>query len=311
VKINYRRLYSLSNQIREMAAIIVLAFFILHSCGVRVMEEGSLFVRNASIQGGGLFEREENDPFFVPMHKHDFNSEMFLVTGGGGAFNIDGCTYVVKRGTLLFYQRGVWHEELSTTHPFAGMYVGFSGLQIKGLPPDYVIHPDSAPFVKLGDAFESIRQRFLACIMELYREMPGSHELANHMLGILMVELARIIHYPSVEAPLRKPSRAAVSRARNYMEENFRDPITLETLSKVTYVNEYHLAHLFKEELGISPIQFLIRCRVEATKRYLTTTRLSLKEIGELVGYQSETSFHHIFKKTTGVTPGQYRSDPC
>lgn len=272
------------------------------------MQAGSIFVRNATVLSGALFNRSQQNPFYMPMHKHDFNSEMFLVTEGGGLFHIDGHACEVGPGTLLFYQRGVWHEERSTVHPFSGMYVGFSDLQIKGLPPDYVIHPQAVPVKKLGADATRIRRQFQACVTELNREIPGSRELANHQLGILLVELARLIHYPSLSAAATKPSQAAVTRARSFIEENYRSPITLKTLAKTTFVNEYHLAHLFKEGLGISPIQFLIRCRVEAAKRYLTTTDLSLKEIGELVGYQSETSFHQMFKKVTGMTPGKFRN---
>ena len=91
------------------------------------------------------------------------------------------------------------------------------------------------------------------------------------------------------------------------MEENYHSSITLDMLAAETYVGKYHLAHLFKAETGVSPIQFLIYCRMEAAKRYLKTTELQVKQIAELVGYQSEPSFHNVFLKTCGMTPGEYR----
>lgn len=92
------------------------------------------------------------------------------------------------------------------------------------------------------------------------------------------------------------------------MEENYPFDVTLETLAGLTYTNPYHFIHVFKAETGVSPIQYLIRYRIEVAKQYLETTQLSMAEIAEKVGYKSETYFQNLFKKTTGTSPGRYRA---
>ncbi len=272
-----------------------------------MLEGSSLFVRSASVISAFAIECDEQNRFLLPLHKHDIGSELLLVTEGEGTFGIDGRTYTVGPETLLLYQSGIWHEELSTKHPFKAMHVGFRGLQLEGFPTDFFLGREVMPVILLGGHFHSVRDLIQRIIAEFARQMPESLLIANHLLGILFARLAQIVYHDATPEIAVKPSMKAVQHAKRYMEENYRSDVTLKTLAAVTYVNAYHLAHLFKNEVGISPIRYLIRYRMEVAKRYLQTTRLTIKEIGELVGYESETSFHNLFKRTTGMTPGRFR----
>lgn len=270
------------------------------------MDEGSLFQRPPVMLGGLIFEREETEPFHFQLHKHDYVTEMFYVKRGEGRFTIDGVTYQASAGTLLFYQQGIWHEERSTAHPFESMYVGFKGMQLRGLPANFFVPPDREPMWKLGEHAADFEADLERCIEEFSRGEPESRTIGSHLLGVVLARLAKLVHYREPVSP-PKPSQTVVLRTRQYIEENYHQPITLELLSRMTFVNEYYLAHLFKEEMGISPIQYLIHCRMEAAKRYLLMNDYAVGQIAGLVGYESETTFHRMFKKTAGVTPAQYR----
>ena len=74
------------------------------------------------------------------------------------------------------------------------------------------------------------------------------------------------------------------------------------------YISPSHISHLFKEETGQSPINYLIKCRIEESKNLLVTTQKSIKEIAYSVGYGNISYFNALFKKYTGMTPGTYRS---
>ncbi|MCC2685075.1 MAG: transcriptional regulator, AraC family [Paenibacillaceae bacterium] len=265
------------------------------------------FVHPAKVMRGNSFNRDETNPFFHALHKHDTVSQLLYIEEGEGIFVIDGVSYTAGAGTVLFYHRGLWHEEVSTRYPFKAIYFNFQNLQIQGLPPDYFLPADRPPLIKLGEHSAFIGDLLTKSLAEFDSHLLEAHTMANHWIGIALVQLFRIANEGFSEDNSRKPSRTAVMRARSYIEENYHNDITLERLARISHVNPYHLAHLFKEEMGVSPIQFLIRYRMEVAKRYLTTTELPLKDISELVGYESETSFHNIFKKVTGVTPGQYR----
>ncbi|ACT02199.1 helix-turn-helix transcriptional regulator [Paenibacillus sp. JDR-2] len=261
----------------------------------------------ASLIGGSEFNCHEASPFQHPLHRHETFSELLLVEEGRGTFVVDGKPYEVGPGTVLLYHRGIWHEEWSTHYPFRATYFAFKDLQVKGCPQNYFLGPDQAPVIELGEKTDETASLVRECLAELHSGLAESRAAANHLFGLLLARLARLVPGESTERRIVKPAEAAVIKARGYIEENYQQPITLEQLAKVTFVSKYYLSHLFQQEVGISVIQFLIQCRMEAAKRYLIMTGRPVKEIGELVGYQSEPTFHNLFKKVTGLTPGQFR----
>ncbi|WP_308636406.1 helix-turn-helix transcriptional regulator [Paenibacillus silvisoli] len=267
-----------------------------------IFRSPAVFLSGSSFDMGGGANR-----FLLELHKHDANSEMLLIEEGEGEFEIDGKSYAAGAGTLLLYHRGVWHKELSTKHPFRATFIGFRGLRVGELMPDYFLHPDAPPLIQLYDQLPAVSRLMRDCIAEFRRQEPESQTIANHYLGVIFAKLARLAHYSDGSERARVPAREAVWKAKRIIEENYSAPLTLESLAEETYLNKYHLAHLFKDEMGVSPIQFLIYCRMEAAKRYLRTTSLQVKEIAEIVGYQSEPSFYNVFMKVNGVTPRKYR----
>lgn len=271
------------------------------------MEEQSLFVNLPRYTSGTTFTNTKAVPFTLPMHRHEANSEILYIEEGEGRFNIDGVDYYAGPGTLLFYQRGVWHEENSVKYPFCATYMSFDQLQLRGLPPLHFLPAGHKPAISLQEHGGEIVQMIRACNQFADSSLPESQLLANSMAAVLFISLARIIHYREQREADSKQVLNPVLRARTYMEQNFRDEITLEMLAARTYINKYYLSHLFKEEMGMSPIQFLIACRIDAAKRYLQTTSLPSGSIAELVGYRSEPSFYKAFRKMAGLTPAEFR----
>ncbi|REE66637.1 AraC-like DNA-binding protein [Paenibacillus taihuensis] len=268
----------------------------------------TIFRGQPTFMGGSSFDMPGGDSRFVlELHKHDANSEMLLIEEGEGEFEIDGRSYTAGAGSMLFYHRGIWHKELSTKHPFRCTYIAFTGLQVGELERDFFLSRERLPIIQLHDQLPVIRKLMRDAIAESRKLEPEAQMIASHYLGIIFAKLARLAHYDDEARQSRLPAREAVWKAKRIIEENYSAPLTLDTLAEETYLNKYHLAHLFKEMVGVSPIQFLIYCRIEAAKRYLRTTGLQVKEIAEIVGYQSEPSFYNVFMKVSGMTPKKYR----
>lgn len=83
---------------------------------------------------------------------------------------------------------------------------------------------------------------------------------------------------------------------------------TIDSLAKETGVSRTKLFNKFTQAVGISPIQYLTNWRMELSKQLLETTNLTIIEIANSVGYESEASFGRVFKKSQSSTPGKYRS---
>ncbi|WP_312151161.1 AraC family transcriptional regulator [Paenibacillus odorifer] len=93
-----------------------------------------------------------------------------------------------------------------------------------------------------------------------------------------------------------------------YIQEYYAEPITLDSLAEVFNFSAYHLSSLFKEYTGMSPIDYLIRFRLELATELLMTTDASVGEISASVGYKDVYYFSRIFKKRKGVSPAHFRT---
>lgn len=72
------------------------------------------------------------------------------------------------------------------------------------------------------------------------------------------------------------------------------------------YISPTYMSKLFKQETGESPINYLIKIRMEKAKELLVKEELSVKEIANSVGYQDAYHFSKLFKKYTGNSPSDY-----
>jgi AraC-like DNA-binding protein len=100
-----------------------------------------------------------------------------------------------------------------------------------------------------------------------------------------------------------------VAQVCEFIKENYSRNISLGELSALVYISPYHLSHIFKMRMGLSPIQYLIGIRIEKAKTMLKNTNMPIAEISEAIGYPNTNYFNEIFKKGTGLTPGRFRNE--
>lgn len=96
--------------------------------------------------------------------------------------------------------------------------------------------------------------------------------------------------------------------AINYIDANYDKPITLADIAKVSYLSVSRLAHLFKEQMGITIIDYLTSVRIERAKQLLLGTEQSCTEICFQVGYNNQSYFSRTFKELVGMSPRQFRT---
>ncbi|NMI05673.1 AraC family transcriptional regulator [Paenibacillus sp. SZ31] len=100
-----------------------------------------------------------------------------------------------------------------------------------------------------------------------------------------------------------------VEQATQYIREHYRESITLSTVAEQLNYSAAYVAKQFKMKTGNSLIDYLIQIRMEIACELLEQTEASLQEVASGVGYTDLSYFIRIFKKTVGVTPGNYRSE--
>lgn len=101
--------------------------------------------------------------------------------------------------------------------------------------------------------------------------------------------------------------REAVDRVIRAMRDRYPEPLTLDALARVAFSSPYHFNRVFRQITGISPGQYLAAVRLEAAKRLLLTTHLSVTAICYEIGYSSVGSFTTLFTQLVGVSPHRLR----
>jgi two-component system response regulator YesN len=101
--------------------------------------------------------------------------------------------------------------------------------------------------------------------------------------------------------------KSVINHIKQYIDQNYTDNITLNTLAEKFYVNSSYVSRLFKEELGENFIDYLTGKRMEEAMRLLLSTEMHVYEISEKIGYGNPKYFSQLFKKYTGMSPREYR----
>lgn len=100
-----------------------------------------------------------------------------------------------------------------------------------------------------------------------------------------------------------------VSDAKEYIAANYSRDISLDDVSRNVDVSPYYFTRLFKEETGVTFVEYLTTMRIDKAKEMLNASQFSMKEICQAVGYSDPNYFSRIFKKNVGVTPTEYRTE--
>ena len=113
----------------------------------------------------------------------------------------------------------------------------------------------------------------------------------------------------SQEGALLSTVSAHVDRGLTYIETHYQDPdFKIEKIGPSIGLSDVYFRRIFKQKLGYSPKQYLIRYRLEAATTMLCSTEKSVTEIAGLAGFHDYRHFFELFHKYVGETPTDFRN---
>ncbi|MEG0277509.1 MAG: AraC family transcriptional regulator [Coprobacillus sp.] len=238
------------------------------------------------------------------MHLHPF-VEIFYVIGGKGRFSVENETFDVKADDMIIVNPNVYHHEDSDgDNPLEYVVLGVEEL---------TFHLNEEDNTFLYQSFEKdkedIQYYISHLLMESEKRLDGYEAVCQKLFDLFLLKIVRQMRFSLSKNDLQKPIKREVRMICRYLDQNFANEISLEFLAEYMNINKYYLAHEFKKNMGISPINYLIERRIKECKSLLRTTSLSIAEISEAVGFSSQSYFSQIFKKNTQLSPKQYRDN--
>ncbi|MDC8004152.1 AraC family transcriptional regulator [Aureisphaera galaxeae] len=231
---------------------------------------------------------------YFPMHLHPDLYTFSYILGGSANLICQGGTFRLKENDLVIIPPYMAHQSLvddffyykvirvPKSHSFTDVYNGRLGLTIVHNCFSYKDHFDVW--------YDSIRSNILVPSTE-------NNDLEN------IPEVFKRFLAPN--KPYSTNAGVVLRKALTHFEENYHRPILVEELSDLTCMSESHFQRLFKSNIGIAPMRYLLNLRIEKAKEYIKT-KDSFSEVAYETGFYDQSHFNKYFKTSVGMIPKRY-----
>ncbi|WP_235782076.1 AraC family transcriptional regulator [Paenibacillus senegalensis] len=260
-----------------------------------------------------IYEHKHLGGHRITEHHHPYYQLLFVLEGEG-KIRLDGVAHELSIHDTALIAPYCPHSVLSDSK-LTLLVVAF---ERDALDPEIVdglmreVFADSL-VIKMN-SFTGSEQRQLLRKM-LFEQAAQESLLGRLSLKILLsqflITLARSVTPVSsgsqaayVHAPAN-PLRA--EKVRKYLDTHYFEPLTAPDIASKLGISTRHVNNIFKEQYGLTPMQYLTRIRIQVAERLLAETDKSIISICFEVGYDSVSTFYRCFKAETNVSPNTYR----
>ena len=234
------------------------------------------------------------------MHAHR-HAEMFFIMSGSGTFQLQRHSFPDSGRSLVIINPGVMHcEQSNQGSPMEYIVLGVENLEMAANEQGYVL----TTFHLDWDAI-SVSLRLM--LQEARSGQDGYSQVCQRMLEIILLRILRRRGLSLASEAVGMDDNRECGLVRRYIDEHFKESITLDQLAELAHINKYYLVHAFRKAYGTSPINYLISRRIQESRFLLTNSNHSLSQIARILGFSSLSYFSQSFHRTEGVSPMEYR----
>lgn len=235
-------------------------------------------------------------------HWHEHH-EFVYITNGTGLFIINGEQLSVCNGDLIVATPNTLHTLLSDQG------IDYHCLLIR---PDFFASDniDTLSFKSLVKNDAAIGEIFTELKREYVNDAAASDIMKKSIVYKLIAHLARnhlrsFLSKDDIER--RSAALSRMKRIEDFVSQNYKNKISTLHLAKIFYVSENHFCRLFKNTVGISPIDYINEYRVGKAELLLQKTDLTISEVANEVGFENVNYFSRVFRKIKRISPSEYR----
>ncbi len=244
----------------------------------------------------------------TPYHWHD-EYEFIVVQQGGCICRINGEHYSLCAGEALLLRPGELHTFLDTTHSCKAFAVVFHPYLVTGTDCAGFFDRDTAFWRRYTDEHPA-GQQILGLLEEAHTLFHSSLPAKALHLKAKMVQIFSILL--SAELFTSTPTAHNLGFAKlepllRYVEQHYTEKITLQALATQGCCSISSILHLFRQNTGQTPMEYIANYRVYRASELLQTTDTPVLDIALAVGFNHVGHFINTFRRQTGQTPLQYR----
>lgn len=256
----------------------------------------------------------DDDAQNFPLHVHD-HLEILLFVRGNIDYLVESKIYHINPADIIIIPRGFFHRphilDSSLTYERIVIWITnevLEQLSIDGADLLYCIRyiSEKQHFLISEQAPENFLIRTLMQqLSRLQQEQVYGKEVL--IAGFLREIILYAYHSVCVSdlPPQRIVKSPLIDATVDYISHHLSEPITLETLANLLFVSKYHLAHTFKDHMGVSLHQYIISKRLLLAKTLIANGK-PFNVVCTECGFNNYSSFFKVFKANVGLSPREY-----
>ena len=247
------------------------------------------------------------DALFKIWHASKEATFIYMHTDGGSVVCSEKM-YPINRGVLCFIGEGRHHY----TMPSDPQLYGRSKLFVSQKRLSDILYAVSPAYAeKFGEGsfvYAVLPSSVATSLEEELKELceaSGSEDYTEAQKSSLILKLVALADKYSVESAPRV--KGTVSSGLEYINTHIFEELTIDGICAEIHVSKYHFCHSFKEKVGLSVMDYVLRTRIVMAKAMLAKERISVSEVSARCGFSSLSYFSRVFKESVGMTPLEYR----
>lgn len=251
----------------------------------------------------------------VNLHTHDYY-EFYFFLEGDVSIQIGDKEYPVQFGDIMLIpphrpHRPIIHSMKTSYRRFVFWISEEYCNHLLHISPDYVFLMQyvqvNKTYIFHNDqiSFNAVQSKVLRLIEEMQSDRFGRNAQITLCVNDLVLYLNRMIHERN-NLKSRSEESSLYQRLTDYIEDHLEEPLSLEKLAEEFYVSKYHIAHVFKDNLGLSIHQYITKKRLALCKEAIQG-KMSIKETYQTFGFGDYSSFYRAFKKEYGISPKDFK----
>lgn len=239
-----------------------------------------------------------------PLHWHEFY-EIEVCLEGTGIQKLNGTEYPLLPGTVTLLRLTDFHEYAFNT-PCRLLDIGFSGKNFSNIHFQELLRIRNDVTVRFeGQEFDAIN----ALGGSLYSEYNSNAEYRSDTMGLIMnylfILILRKIGKTESYSPVSGNIR--MKRAIEYIDTHFREDPTLKSVAVIAGYSTNYFSQCFSSAVSQTYSQYLCRKKINYSKILLSSTDITVLDIGMNSGFSSLSNFIRAFKNEVGISPSIYR----
>ncbi len=226
---------------------------------------------------------------------HHIGFEIHIVTQGYQEYEVCGTKYKLEKGKFLLIFPNTSHTVVDSAPKTQKFSITFN---------KQIDEPLNCFFGTLGKRiFDNID--FVLDEAQVKKE--NSQILIENAILEIIILVFRLSGMKEKEVVYKQNENAIISLAKQYIKDNVNLSPSVADVAQYCYLSTKHLTRIFHRFEGISPGDYIIKCRIARIEKMLADHTFSLKQISERMNFHNEYYFNTFFKKYSGMPPGEYR----